>query len=73
MTTNFKEKLLQAIEQAPDPVLEEALHYLEYLTERHIEALELQEDLEDLQIIREEIQREGTIPLAQFKAELGLS
>ena len=72
MTTNLKEKLLQAIEQAPDSVLEEALHYLEYLT-RHVEAMELQEDLEDLQSIREAIQREGTIPLAQLKAELGLS
>ena len=72
MTINLKEKLLQAIEQAPDPVLEEALHYLEYLTERHIEAMELQEDLDDLRSIREEIQREGTIPLAQLKAELGL-
>ena len=72
MITNLREKLLQAIEQAPDPVLEEALHYLEHLTERHIEATELQEALDDLQSIREEIQREDTIPLAQLKAELGL-
>jgi hypothetical protein len=35
---NTKQQLLAAIEQAPDAVLPEALHYLQYLTERYLEA-----------------------------------
>ncbi len=64
-----REKLLEAIEKAPDPLLTEVLHYLEYLLERHLEEQEDNEDLEDLQVIREEITNEGTVPWERFTPE----
>jgi hypothetical protein len=67
-----KEKLLEAIEQTPESLLPEVLHYLEFLRERHQSEQEDQEDLEDLKVIREEIVREGTVPWNQVKQELGL-
>ncbi len=70
--TTAKEKLLQTIEQTPEPLLTEALHYLEYLLERYLEDQEDSEDLQDLPAIREEITREGTVPWKQVKQELGL-
>ena len=67
-----KEKLLHVIEQTPEPLLTEALHYLEYLIERHLDEQEEEEDLQDLKTIREEIAAEGTVPWRQVKQELGL-
>ena len=70
---NPKQQLLAAIEQAPEAVLSEALHYLQYLTERHLEELEDAQDLADYQEAKAEIEQEGTKPLSQFKQELGMS
>ncbi len=67
-----REKLLQAIEQTPEPLLTEVLHYLEYLLDRHLEEQEDNEDLEDLQVIRAEIASEGTVPWEKIKQGLGL-
>jgi nucleotide-binding universal stress UspA family protein len=67
-----KEKLLHVIEQTPEPLLTEALHYLEYLIERHLDEQEEEEDLQDLKTIREEIASEGTVPWSKVKQELGL-
>ncbi len=68
----IKEQLLQTIEQAPEPLLKEALNYLRYLIEKHLEELEEQEDLEDLKLAREDLQNNRTISLEQLKQELGL-
>ena len=62
---SIKEQLLQTIEQAPEPLLHEALNYLHYLLEKHLDELEEQEDLEDLQYNR-------AVSLAQLKQELAL-
>ena len=70
--TTAKEKLLQTIAQAPEPLITEVLHYLEYLLERDLEAQEDQEDLADLVAIREEIALEGTVSWNTVKQELGL-
>ncbi|GEM_PF-1342829 len=67
-----KEKLIQVIEQTPETLLTEALHYLEYLIERHLDEQEEDDDLQDLQAIREEVASEGTVPWSKVKQELGL-
>ncbi len=67
-----REKLIEAIKQAPEPLLTEVLHYLEYLLERHLEEQEDNEDLEDVKVVREEIANEGTVPWEKVKQELGL-
>jgi hypothetical protein len=67
-----REKLLQAIDQIPEPLLTEVLHYLEYLLDRHLEEQEDEEDLKDLAAIRAEVAREGTVSWRQVKQELGL-
>ncbi len=69
---SVKEQLLQTIEQAPEPLLHEALNYLHYLLEKHLDELEEQQDLEDLQLAREDLQHNRTISLAQLKQELAL-
>ncbi|PSB26088.1 hypothetical protein [Stenomitos frigidus] len=66
---NTKETILQELEQTPEPLLGEVLHYLLYLKALHEEEME---DLEDIRIIREEIRREGTIPWEDVKKDLGL-
>jgi hypothetical protein len=67
-----KQQLLSAIEQAPEAVLSEALHYLRYLTDRYLEELEDAQDLADYREAKAEMEQEGTKPLSQFKQELGL-
>ncbi len=67
-----REKLIEAIAQAPEPLLIEVLHYVEYLLERHLEEQEDNEELEDLKVIREETANEGTVPWEKVKQELGL-
>lgn len=69
---NAKEKLLQAIDRAPETLVAEALHYLEYLLDRHLDEQKDEADLAELPAIREEIAREGTVPWHQVKQELGL-
>ncbi len=69
---SIKEQLLQTIEQAPEPLLHEALNYLHYLLEKHLDELDEQEDLEDLQSAREDLQHNRTVSLAQLKQELAL-
>jgi hypothetical protein len=68
---SIKEELLQTIEQAPEPLLHEALNYLHYLLENHLEALEEQQDQEHLQQARADLQHHRTISLAQLTQELG--
>jgi hypothetical protein len=68
-----KQQLLSAIEQAPEAVLSEALHYLQYLTDRYLEELEDAQDLADYREAKAEMEQEGTIPLAQLKQELEMS
>lgn len=67
-----KNQLLDAIEQAPEAVLAETLHYLQYLIDRHIEELEDAQDLADYQAAKAEMGQEETIPLSRLKQELGL-
>ncbi|UBF24357.1 DUF2281 domain-containing protein [Kovacikia minuta CCNUW1] len=67
-----KEKLLQVIEHTPEPLITEALHYLEYLIEKYAEEQEEEEDLKDLEVIRAEMANEGTVPWDKVKQELGL-
>jgi Protein of unknown function (DUF2281) len=69
---SIKDQLLQTIEQAPEPLLHEALHYLDYLIEKHLEALEEEQDREDLKLARADLQNNRTISLAQLTQELGL-
>jgi hypothetical protein len=69
---SIKEQLLQTIEQAPEPLLQEALNYLNYLIEKHLDELEEQQDLEDLKLAREDLQNNRTISLEQLTQELGL-
>lgn len=69
---SVKEQLLKTIEQAPEPLLHEALNYLHYLLEKHQHELEEQQDLEDLQLAREDLQHNRTISLSQLKQELAL-
>ena len=71
MTTNLKEQLLQALEQAPESVLAEALHYVQYLTDRHLDAIELHEDLEAIRTARKEAATEGTVSWEELKTEIG--
>ncbi|MCP2727466.1 DUF2281 domain-containing protein [Limnofasciculus baicalensis] len=68
----IKEQLLQTIEQAPEPLLQEALNYLHYLIEKHLNELEEQQDIEDLKLAREDLQNNRTISLEQLTQELGL-
>ena len=69
---SIKEELLETIEQAPEPLLQEALNYLHYLLEKHLEGLEEQQDQADLLIARADLQHHRTISLAQLTQELGL-
>jgi hypothetical protein len=69
---SVKEQLLRTIEESPEPLLHETLNYLYYLLEKHFEELEEQQDLEDLQLAREDLQHSRTISLAQLKQELVL-
>jgi hypothetical protein len=69
---SIKEQLLHTIEQAPEPILQEALNYLDYLIERHLEALEDQQDREDLCQAREDLHHNRTISLAKLTEDLGL-
>jgi hypothetical protein len=69
---SVKEQLLQTIEQAPEPLLHEALNYLHYLLEKHLDELDEQQDSEDLQLAREDLQHNRTISLAQLRQELTL-
>jgi Protein of unknown function (DUF2281) len=41
----IKKQLLQTIEQAPEPILKEALNYLHYLIEKYKDELEEQQNL----------------------------
>ncbi|MBW4469227.1 MAG: hypothetical protein KME45_03080 [Stenomitos rutilans HA7619-LM2] len=70
--TTVKEQLLQALDRAPDSVLEEALHYVQYLTDRHLDAIELREDLEAIRAARQERETEGTVSWEELKTEIGL-
>lgn len=67
---NTKEIILRELEQTPDALLGEVLHYLLYLKAIHEEE---EEDLADIRTIREEIRREGTIPWEDVKKDLGLT
>ncbi|MEX0272305.1 hypothetical protein AB3R30_24630 [Leptolyngbyaceae cyanobacterium UHCC 1019] len=69
---SVKEQLLQAIEQAPEPLLHETLNYLHYLIEKHLDELEEQQDREDLQLAREDLQHHRTVSFAHLKQELRL-
>ena len=71
MTTDLKEQLLQALDRAPEAVLEEALHYVQYLTDRHLDAIELHEDLEAIRAARKEAAIEGTVSWEELKREIG--
>lgn len=72
MTNELKKQLLQAIEQAPESVLKEALHYIQYLTDRHFELQEDLQDLEDSRAALKEAETEGTVSWEELKTELGL-
>jgi len=63
----IKEQILQELENAPEPLLSEVLRYLQYLKDKHFEEMETAEDLADLQAIRTEIAREGTLPWETVK------
>lgn len=67
---NTKDTILRELEQTPETLLGEVLHYLLYLKAIHEEEIE---DLEDIRIIREEIRREGTIPWEDAKKDLELT
>ncbi|GET37687.1 hypothetical protein [Microseira wollei] len=66
----IKEQLLQTIEQAPEPILKEALNYLHYLIEKYLDELEEQQDLEDLKLAREDLQNNRTISLEQLTSDI---
>ncbi|GAP95728.1 DUF2281 domain-containing protein [Leptolyngbya sp. NIES-2104] len=68
---NTKELLLQEINQAPDPILDEVLDFLRFLkAKQQQQALENQLDLEEARAVLEEIEQEGTISWESLKSEL---
>ncbi|MBD2090367.1 hypothetical protein H6F67_10925 [Microcoleus sp. FACHB-1515] len=72
---NTKERLIKAIEKAPESRLEKVLSYLLFLETQEaeaIEAIENQEDLEDALIALEEVKTEGTVSWESLKSEVGL-
>lgn len=70
---NTKDLLLQEIEQAPQPILDEVLDFLRFLIAKHeFELLELQIDLEDARAALKEAKEQGTTFLEDLKQELGL-
>lgn len=70
---NTKELLLQEIDQAPDPILDEVLDFLRFLkAKQQQEALENQLDVEEARAILQEVEQEGTVSWKSLKSELGL-
>jgi hypothetical protein len=70
---NTKELLLQEIDQAPDPILDEVLDFLRFLkAKQQQEALENQLDVEEARAILQEVEQEGTVSWESLKSELGL-
>ncbi|MBE9014444.1 DUF2281 domain-containing protein [Pseudanabaenaceae cyanobacterium LEGE 13415] len=70
---NTKELLLQEIDQAPEPILDEVLNFLRFLkAKQQQEALENQLDLEDARAVLQNIEQEGTVSWEALKSELGL-
>lgn len=69
---NTKDLLLQEIEQAPQPILDEVLDFLRFLKAKHeLELLELQIDLEDARAALKEAKEQETTSLEDLKQELG--
>ncbi len=67
---DLKAQILQELAQTPDDFyFGELLHFIQFLKERY--QLELQADLSSIQAAKDEIQREGTIPLEQVRQQLG--
>lgn len=70
---NTKNLLIQEIEQAPEPILDEVLDFLRYLKAKHEqEKLEMQIDLVDARAALSEAKEQGTTSLAALKQELDL-
>lgn len=70
---NTKELLLQEIDQAPEPILDEVLDFLRFLkAKQQQEALENQLDLEEARAVLQEVEKEGTVSWESLKSELGL-
>ncbi len=70
---NTKNLLIQEIEQAPEPILDEVLDFLRYLKAKHEqEKLEMQTDLVDARAALCEAKEQGTTSLAALKQELDL-
>lgn len=70
---NTKNLLIQEIEQAPEPILDEVLDFLRFLKAQHEqEKLEMQTDLVDARAALKEAKEQGTTSLAALKQELDL-
>lgn len=64
--------LLQEIEQAPEPILDEVLDFLSFLkAKQDREDLETKTDLEAARTAIDEAKQYGTTSLADLKQELG--